>query len=66
MTVTNQNCIHEQINSRLNSVNACYHSVQCLLFSRLYQFCVGVNLGPLRGWHYIGTILTYSMVQAII
>jgi len=27
-TVTNQNCIHKEIKSRLNSENACYHSVQ--------------------------------------
>jgi hypothetical protein len=26
--VTNQNWIHEEINSRLNMGNACYHSVQ--------------------------------------
>jgi hypothetical protein len=26
-TLTDQNCIHEEINSRLNSGNACYHSV---------------------------------------
>jgi len=31
-TVTNPNCIHEEIKSRLNSGNACYHSVQSLLF----------------------------------
>jgi hypothetical protein len=30
-TVTNQNCIHKEINSRLNSGNVCYHSVQSLL-----------------------------------
>jgi hypothetical protein len=34
-TLTDQNCIHEEIKSRLNSVNACYHSVQSLLSSRL-------------------------------
>jgi hypothetical protein len=27
--------MHEEIKSRLNSENACYHSVQCLLSSRL-------------------------------
>jgi hypothetical protein len=30
-----KNCIHEEIKSRLNSGNACYHSVQSLLSSRL-------------------------------
>jgi hypothetical protein len=28
MTVTNQNLIHEEIKSRLNLGNACYHPVQ--------------------------------------
>jgi hypothetical protein len=32
-TVTNQNCIHEEIKSSLNSGNACYHSVDSLLSS---------------------------------
>jgi hypothetical protein len=31
MTVGNHNCICEEIKSRLNSVNACSHSVQNLL-----------------------------------
>jgi hypothetical protein len=35
MTVTNQNCIHKEVKSRLNLGNACYHSVQNLLPSRL-------------------------------
>jgi hypothetical protein len=34
-TLTNQNDIHEEIKNRLNSGNACYHSVQILLSSRL-------------------------------
>jgi hypothetical protein len=34
MTVTNQNDIHDEIN-RLNSGNACYHTVQNLLSSHL-------------------------------
>jgi hypothetical protein len=35
MTVTNKNLIQEEIKRRLNSGNACYHSVQNLLPSRL-------------------------------
>jgi hypothetical protein len=35
MTVTNENLIQEKINRRLISGNACYHSVQKLLSSRL-------------------------------
>jgi hypothetical protein len=34
-TVSNQNLIQEEIKGRLNSGNACYHSVQNLLSSRL-------------------------------
>jgi hypothetical protein len=34
-TLTDQNYMHEEIKSRLNSGNACYHSVQSLLSSRL-------------------------------
>jgi hypothetical protein len=34
-TITDQNCIHEEIKSRLNTGNACYHSIQSLLSSRL-------------------------------
>jgi hypothetical protein len=34
-TPTNRNDIHDEIRSRLNSGNACYHSVQNLLSSRL-------------------------------
>jgi hypothetical protein len=35
MTVTNRHLIQEEIKSRLNSSNACYHSVQNPLPSRL-------------------------------
>jgi hypothetical protein len=34
-TLTNQNDIHDEIKSRLDSGNACYYSVQNLLSSRL-------------------------------
>jgi len=34
-TLTNQNSIAEEIKSRLRSENACFHSVQNLLSSRL-------------------------------
>jgi hypothetical protein len=32
--LTDQNCMHEEIKSRLNSGNACYHLVQGLVSSR--------------------------------
>jgi hypothetical protein len=59
--LTDQNCMHEEIKSRLNSGNACYHSVQSLLSSRLLSrnlevkiyktiilqvLCTGVKIGP--------------------
>jgi hypothetical protein len=34
-TLTNQNDIHDEIKSRLNSRNVCYYSVHNLLSSRL-------------------------------
>jgi hypothetical protein len=34
-TLTDQNCTQEEIKSRINSRNACYHSVQSLLSPRL-------------------------------
>jgi hypothetical protein len=33
-TLTNQNDVHDEIKGRLNSGDACYHSVQNLTFSR--------------------------------
>jgi hypothetical protein len=35
MTLTDQNCIFQEIKSRLNLGNACYHAVQNILSSRL-------------------------------
>jgi hypothetical protein len=43
-TLTDQNCINEEIKSRLNSGNACYHSVQILLSSCLLSRNVKVKL----------------------
>jgi hypothetical protein len=44
MTVANQNVIHVEIKRRLNSVNACYHSVQSLLSSRLLSKNVKIRI----------------------
>jgi len=35
MTVTHKNYVHDEVNSRWNSGNACHHSVQTLLSSCL-------------------------------
>jgi hypothetical protein len=43
-TVTNQNLIQEEIKRRLNSGNACYHSVQKLLSSCLLSENVKVRI----------------------
>jgi hypothetical protein len=43
-TLTYQNCIHEEIKSKLNSGNACYHSVQSILSSHLLSKNVTVKI----------------------
>jgi hypothetical protein len=40
-TLRNQNCVHEEIKSSLNSGKACYHSVPSLLSSPLLSMLVG-------------------------
>jgi hypothetical protein len=40
---TEENCMNEEIKSRLNSGNACYHSVQSLLSSHLLSRNVKVK-----------------------
>jgi hypothetical protein len=42
-TLTDQHCIHEEIKSRLNSGNACYHSVQSVLSSCLLSMNVKIK-----------------------
>jgi len=43
-TLTNQNCIQEEIKSRLKSGNACYHSVQNLLSSSLLSKNIKIKI----------------------
>jgi hypothetical protein len=43
-TLTDQNCIHEEIMCRLISGNVCYHMVQSLLSSRLLSMNVKVKI----------------------
>ena len=43
-TFTNQNSIHEEIQSRLKSGNVCYHSVQNLLSSSLLSKNVNIKI----------------------
>jgi hypothetical protein len=42
--LTNRNSIHEEVKSRLKSGNACYHSVQNLLSSRLLSKYTKISL----------------------
>jgi hypothetical protein len=44
MTITNQSFIHEEIKSRLNLGNACYHSVQNCLSSHLLSKSVNIKV----------------------
>jgi sorting nexin-29 len=43
-TLTDQNCIHKEINSRLNSGNACYHLGQSILSSCLLSRNIKVKI----------------------
>jgi hypothetical protein len=43
-TLTNQNDIHDEIKSRLNSGNACYYSVQNLLHSHLVSKNLNIKI----------------------
>jgi hypothetical protein len=43
-TVINKNCIHEEIRSRLNLGNACYHAVQNLISSSLLSKTVKIKI----------------------
>jgi hypothetical protein len=43
-TITNQSLIQEEIKLRLNSDNACYHSVQNILSSRLLSKNVKIRI----------------------
>jgi hypothetical protein len=44
-TVKNRNCIQEKIKSRLNSRNACYHSVRSPLSYRLLSKNLVIKVG---------------------
>jgi hypothetical protein len=44
ITLTGQNCMHEEIKRRLNSGNACHHSVQSLLSSHLLSTDIKVKI----------------------
>ncbi|PNF22964.1 hypothetical protein B7P43_G11390, partial [Cryptotermes secundus] len=43
-TITDRNLIHDEIKRRLNSGNACYHSVQNLLSSRLLSKNIKIRI----------------------
>jgi hypothetical protein len=43
-TLTDQNCVYEELESRLNCGNACYHAVHRLLSSRLLSKGVEIKI----------------------
>jgi hypothetical protein len=43
-TITNRNLIQEEIKRRINSANACCHSIQNLLYSRLLSRKVKIRI----------------------
>jgi hypothetical protein len=53
MALTNQNDIHDEIKSRLNSGNACYYSVQ--------NFCLPVSYKNLKIKIYKTVILSFVL-----
>jgi hypothetical protein len=59
MTETNTNLIQEEIKRRLNSGNACYHSVQNLLSSHLLSKNLKIKIYKkviLPVWHNVNNI----------
>jgi hypothetical protein len=52
-TVTNQNLIQEEIESRLNSGNACYHSLHNLLPSRWLSKNIKLRIYKTTGGDYL-------------
>jgi hypothetical protein len=49
-TVTNQNFVQEEIKRRLNSGNACHHSVQKLMLSRLLSKNLKIRIYKTRNF----------------
>jgi hypothetical protein len=44
ITITNQNVIQEEINRKLNSGNACYHSAENLMSSHLQSKNIKIRI----------------------
>jgi hypothetical protein len=59
-TATNQNCIHEEIKSRLNSENAYYLSIQNLLSSHLLSKKLKIKINISLSAVFMGVILGLS------
>ena len=62
-TLTNQNCIQEEIKSRLKSVNVCYHAVQELLSSSLLSKNLKINPYPTAFPYGNGMVLHFYQQQ---
>jgi hypothetical protein len=64
-TVTNQNLIQEDIETRLNSGNACYHSIQNLLSSRLLSKDVKIRIYKTTYNFACGSVWVWNLVSYI-
>ena len=62
-TLTNQKCIHEAIKSRLNSRNACYHSVKNLLSSILLSENITIKIYITTIFHVLYDCETWSLFR---
>jgi hypothetical protein len=59
-TVTHQNCIREEINGRLNSRNACYHSVQNHISSRFLSQNLTIKIKKTCCFVWVCNFVSYS------
>jgi hypothetical protein len=65
MTVTNQNVIQEEIKSRLNLGNACYHSVQnLLLLCHHFPVSVMITLSSLSSFCHDHIVIAFQFLSS--
>jgi hypothetical protein len=64
-TLTNQNLIQEEIKKALNSCNACYHSVQNLMSSRLQSEYVKIGI-RIQKYHFAScSVSAWNLVSDV-
>ena len=65
-TLRNKCCTHEEINSRLNSGNACYHSVENLLSSGLLSAGINWSTQNYFAWNWNNNVITVLILISFI